>query len=127
MAHPPNEIMAFLAGYPAVVRDLAAALRTTIRSAMPDAQEMLDEPGKIIGYGYGKGYSDLICTIIPSQAGVKLGLVGGVDLPDPKGLLEGVGKRHRYVVFEKSADLRKPGLKPLLDAAHAAWKQRKGC
>jgi len=85
----------------------------------------VDVPAKLIGYGYSTAYSDLICVIVLSKTGVKLGLARGVGLPDPRGLLEGTGKAHRYVILEKPADLRKPGLKPLLRAAVAAWRKRK--
>jgi hypothetical protein len=78
----------------------------------------------VIGYGFGPGYSGLVCTIIPSKKGVKLGVVYGARLPDPHGLLEGSGKQHRYVAFTEPADLEKAGLKDLLSAAVTAWKER---
>ena len=52
------------------------------------------------------------------------GLVESASLPDPKGLLEGKGKRHRHISFETMADLKRSGVKPLLKACHAAWKER---
>ncbi|MBI3494240.1 MAG: hypothetical protein HY047_21035 [Acidobacteria bacterium] len=55
---------------------------------------------------------------------MKLGVVRGAELPDPKHLLEGSGKVHRYVALKTRADLKRPGLKPLLKAALAAWKRR---
>ena len=55
-----------------------------------------------------------------------MGLARGAELADPKGLLEGAGKVHRYVRIETAADLRKPGLKPLVKAALAAWRKRTG-
>jgi hypothetical protein len=79
----------------------------------------------VIGYGHGSGYADMICTIILSKTGVKLGIVGGADLPDPRGLLDGSGKRHRYVAFAEVADLKKPSVTALLEAAFAAWKKRR--
>ena len=45
-------------------------------------------------------------------------------MPDPNGLMRGAGKVHRHVVLEKPADLKQPGLKPLVKAALAAWKAR---
>lgn len=88
--------------------------------------EMLDLPGKSLGYGFGSGYSGLICTIIPSRTGVKLGIVRGAELEDSMGLLEGAGKRHRYVAIATTSDLKKPGLEPLLKAALGAWRNRVG-
>ena len=79
-----------------------------------------------MGYGFGPGYSDAICTIIPSKTGIKLGIVDGASLEDPDGLLEGSGKRHKHVVVKTAADARSAALKRLLKTALAAWKRRKG-
>jgi hypothetical protein len=59
-----------------------------------------------------------------STSGVKLGVVRGSELADPRGLLEGSGKVHRYVQLHAPADLRKTGLRPLIKAAHVAWQAR---
>jgi hypothetical protein len=119
-----DEVLQFLSEYPAAVADLGRQLREIVRSAIPGAAEELDRPGRVIGYGFGPGYGGLVCTIIPSKKGVKLGVVYGARLPDPHGLLEGPGKQHRYVAFAKPADLEKAGLKDLLRAAVTAWKER---
>lgn len=124
VAGKTDEVAAFFAGYPPEVQAVALALRRTVRSALPRAEEMLDRSGRVVGYGFGPGYADLICTIIPSKTGVKLGIAHGAELDDPQGLLEGPGKRHRYVALAAVADLRRPGLAPLLAAALAAWKAR---
>ena len=113
----PADVDAFLAGYPDGVREIAVALRGQVLASLPGVREMVDRPGRVIGYGSGPGYSELICTIIPSKTGVKLGIVGGAALEDPDGLLEGAGKRHRYVPFVTAADLRRPALARLLKSA----------
>lgn len=91
---------------------------------LPDAAEMFDESAKVIGYGYGPGYKGLVCTLILSRTGVKLGIIRGSELPDPKRLMQGRGKVHRHVELRTVADLNRPGLKPLLKTALAAWKER---
>lgn len=115
-----DAITEFFAGYPPTVSALAASLRTTIRSAIPDASETLDGPGRVVGYAVGSGYAGLVCTIIPSKTGVKLGIVRGAELPDPQGLLEGAGKRHRYVQFNQPSDLDRAGIEEVLEAARTA-------
>jgi len=112
MDRETDGVLNSLAGYPVFVRDLAVSLRATIRSTIPEAREMLDLQGRVIGYGFGSGYADLICTIIPSKTGVKLVIVRGAELPDPHALLTGTGKRHRYVEFTEASDLRRAGVKP---------------
>ena len=124
MKQEAKEVVAFFAGYPTKVRDLALGLRTIVRSVVPDARETLDRSARIVGYGFGPRYADTICVIIPSQKGVKLGIARGTELPDPRGLLEGSGKVHRHVVFTERSDLQQAGVKALLASALAAWRKR---
>ena len=124
MKQSDSDVAGFLGEYPAAVSDLARRLRAIVRAAIPGAREELDRPGRVIGYGFSPGYSGLVCTIIPSKKGVKLGVVNGASLPDPRRLLEGPGKQHRYVAFSKPADLEKAGLKELLRTAVTAWQER---
>jgi hypothetical protein len=119
-----DDIESFLAPYPSEVSELALALRSTLRSAIPDATETIDEAARVIGYAVGPGYAGLVCTIIPSKKGVKLGIVNGAELSDPHHLMEGAGKRHRYVQFTTRSDLERPGLKELVTAAKAMAASR---
>jgi len=114
-----------LNAYPPEVKELALEARRVILAAIPGIEEMVDATDKVLGYGFGPGYADLICTIILSKSGVKLGIVGSAALPDPDGLLEGTGKRHRYVRCASRADLARPGVQKLLEAAVSAWKKRR--
>jgi len=118
--HDP--VTEFFDEYPGAVPDLARRLRDLVRSALPDACEDLDRPGRVVGYSYGPGYSGLVCTIILSKTSVKLGVVGSAQMADPANLLEGAGKRHRYVAFGQASDFKRPGIRDLL---HAAAKRRK--
>jgi hypothetical protein len=118
-----SELAELLKTYPANVQDVAREARQIIIDTIPELLEMVDRPARVIGYGFGPGYKDMICTIILSKTGVKLGIVGSADLPDPNGLLEGAGKRHRYVALAKPSDVRKPGLKTLLKARVVAWRK----
>jgi len=120
----PVTIETFLAGYPPEVRELALAARALLDIALPRAEETLDESAKVIGYGYGPGYKGVVCTLILSQRGVKLGIARGAELPDPKQLMQGSGKVHRHVPLQTIADLKQPGLESLLKAALAAWHKR---
>ncbi|HKQ59036.1 MAG TPA: DUF1801 domain-containing protein [Candidatus Eisenbacteria bacterium] len=119
-----NQVNQLLSSYPPEVRALALGVRRIVEKDLPGADEVVDRSANLIGYGYGTGYANSICTIILSKKGVKLGLIGGASLPDPRGLLEGTGKVHRYVAFEDPADLEQPGVTALLKAGLAAWKKR---
>jgi hypothetical protein len=120
----PAGITELLSEYPANVQQLAMALRQHLLGALPGAQEKIDVKAKLIGYGFGAGYRNLICTIIPSRSGIKLGFFGGAALPDPTHLLEGKGKLHRHVSMKTAQDLERPGLAALLEAGVAAWRDR---
>jgi hypothetical protein len=67
----------------------------------------------------------MVATLILSRRGVKLGLVCGSELPDPKHLLAGAGKVHRHIAFAELDQVGRPGVKALLQAAYAAWKERR--
>jgi hypothetical protein len=119
-----TDIEAFLAPYPPEIRDVALGARQLLAEALPGAAETLDGSAKLLGYGYGPGYKGLVCTLLMSKTGVKLGISRGSELPDPGQLLQGSGKVHRHVQLRTIADLKQPGLKPLLKTALAAWKKR---
>jgi hypothetical protein len=119
-----KSIETFLETYPPEVRELTLASRRLIAAALPGAQETLDESAKVIGYGYGPGYKGVVCTLILSRSGVKIGIARAVELPDPRHLLQGTGKVHRYVPIVERADLEQVGLRPLLAAALTAWRRR---
>lgn len=124
MPKRPAPIHEFLASYPPAVADLALSLRAVIQRVVPEATETLDVSGRIIGFGVGEGYAGLVCTIIPSKKGVKLGIAGGADLPDPHGLLAGSGKRHRHIQFNSPIDLERPGVELLIESARTAATTR---
>lgn len=124
MAANESDMMDFLREYPGFVQAIALELRLMILSTMPGIHETLDRPARIIGYGFGTGYRDMVCTIIPSKTGVKLGIVQGAELADEAGLLKGTGKRHRYVPLKQLSDLKKPELKQLLFEALESYQAR---
>jgi hypothetical protein len=119
-----TEIETLLAPYPPEVRDLALAARDFMAQTLPGASETIDGTAKLFGYGYGPGYKGLVCTLLLSKTGIKIGISRGSELPDPKKLMHGSGKVHRHVQLRAIEDLKQPGLKPLLKAALAAWKKR---
>jgi hypothetical protein len=114
MANSTKEIDELLSTYPPNVQEAAHRARKLILATLPGVLEMVDIPARVIGYGHSASYKDLLCTIILSKGGVKLGIVGGAALPDPNGLMEGTGKKHRYVVLNTPGDLKKPGLSQLI-------------
>ena len=87
-----KEIEEFLSKYDKEVYNNAMELRKLLLENLPNIIEQLDIPAKMIAYCYGQKYSELVCVIIPSKKGLKLGFNQGTTLPDPEKLLEGTGK-----------------------------------
>jgi len=93
--------------------------RELVRAVLPpEVIETVD--GSDIGYGWTRGYTGLICVISLHARWVNLGLADGAGLPDPTGLLQGSGKRHRFVRIAAVEDLGRPGLRELLQGARDA-------
>jgi hypothetical protein len=114
-----------LSKYSLSVSSLGFQLRKFLLDNLKDIIEYPDGPANMIAYGYGSGYKDTICTIIPSQKGIKLGFYKGSELSDPDKLLTGTGKVHRHVVIKDEGDLRNFALKKLLVEALMSYKKRK--
>ncbi len=110
--------------YPEEVRVITNAARESLRRWLPGIQEEADSSAPVIGYGYSPGYGGVVCTLILSKSGVKLGLVRGIELDDPHHLLEGSGRVHRYIQLNAPSDMRKVGVNQLVKAALRAWKDR---
>jgi hypothetical protein len=110
--------------YPADVQALGAAARAALAKWLPRSQEAVDDTAPVIAYGYGPGYKGLVCSLILSKTGVKIGLARGSELPDPEGLLAGAGNVHKHIQLHSLSDLRNPAVRALVEAAYAAWKRR---
>lgn len=113
-----------LSKYDESVRSLGQQLRDKLLATYPGITEQVDAAANIIGYGFGNGYKDTICTIIPSKKGIKLGFYKGIELSDPQGLLEGSGKVHKYMSVQPSR-LESKALNDLLKVAALKYEARK--
>ena len=119
------ELRQLLETYPEEVRKLVVNARRLLLTTLPGTSEFPDLKSRVIGYGTGTGYKDTIATLILSQKGVKIGIVGGATLADPAGLLAGSGKVHRYVAIAEQSDLKRPELTRLLESASSKWKKER--
>src|SRR6187431_482206 len=119
-----KKINLFLSQYEEQVFGKAVKLREVLFANLPGIIEQMDIPAKMIAYCYGQKYSEMICTIIPSKKGLKLGFYKGGDLPDPYKLLEGTGKISRYVDIKSIEQIRSSSLRNLIKSAFAAYRQR---
>ncbi|WP_343306077.1 DUF1801 domain-containing protein [Chitinophaga niabensis] len=120
-----KDIITFLSSYDEKVTSDALLLRKLLFANLPDIEEQIDLPAKMIGYCYGQKYAELICMLIPSKKGLKLSFNRGSSLPDPDKLLQGTGKISRYVEIKGEEEINSPQLKRLLAAALEAYHARK--
>lgn len=114
----------FLSGYSEEIFTNALKLREVLFANLPNIIEQIDLPAKMIAYSYGQKYVEMICTIIPSKKGLKLGFYKGIDLPDPDKLLEGTGKISRYVEVRSVEQIKSSAFKKLIECALIAYKRR---
>jgi hypothetical protein len=114
---PEATLQEFLSSYSPQVRELALAARALILRVFPDALEQVDAPSKIIAYGTGLKYADLVCAVAPFTFHVNLMFGQGAVLTDPVGLLQGSGKRARHVKINRLEDLEQPAMRELLEEA----------
>ena len=71
-------------------------------------------------YGVGpRKMLDGYAYILPYKGWVNLGFYQGVDLADPKELLEGTGARMRHVKIRSIDDAKRPEVRALIKAALA--------
>ena len=69
---PDPGFEAFLSTYPPEVRGLAQLVREAVLSALPGVEEIVDSPSRIVAYGHGQKYSQLICAIQPLDCPLSL-------------------------------------------------------
>ena len=112
-----KEIEKFLSAYNQQVFSYALELRKILITNLPGILEQIDASAKMIAYCYGQKYSELICVVIPSKTGLKLGFNRGAIIPDPAHLLEGKGKVSRYAQIKSIEQINSANLKKLLAAA----------
>lgn len=108
------ELDLFLAHYDEQIVHNALELHEVILATLPEITEQVDLSAKMIAYCYGQKYAELICVIIPSKKGLKLGFNRGSSLPNPTGILKGTGKISRYIEIKKTEDIHDPAVKVLL-------------
>ena len=114
----------FLSAYPEDISKIAAALRDRILVIFPDAVETMDKNN--LGFGFGRGYKDLVFVIMPYRSHVNLGIARGaeLELSDELDLLEGSGKLHRHVKIRSVQELENVDFIQLMRIALQAARDR---
>jgi hypothetical protein len=117
MKHSP-EFDEILSNFDPEVQQLAKSVRKLIFDVLPQTVEVPWVQQKVIGYGTGpKKMTEHFCWIQPNKAYVNLGFNYGAELPDADKLLEGTGKLFRHVKIKSASDVKRPGVRKLLEVA----------
>ena len=91
---------------------VAKAVRTLVKKTVAGCEEYVN-PWKIPTFDL----NGPLCFYMVAKEHVVFGFVRGAMLRDPGKLLEGTGKYLRHVKLRSVADLRKPGVRSLLEEA----------
>ena len=112
---------AFLAPYPAAIREHAATLRAIVRRAVPDAIERVRSGWQLIGYDLPIGRrTAYFAFIAPEPIHIHLGFEHGVAMADPQHVLEGAHlklKKVRFLTF-------RPRTKRSRSTCASSWSAR---
>ncbi|MER7006648.1 DUF1801 domain-containing protein [Dactylosporangium sp. NPDC000555] len=94
----PSGFEELLEDHCASISALTRHLRDAILTARPELTERVYRGWHGLGFHHPeRGY---IAAVFPRADSVSVGFEHGADLPDPHGLLEGTGKRLRYLRFK---------------------------
>lgn len=97
---------------PADVRAILTEIRRMVRATLPDATEIIYHGA--LAYQPDVSRFDPIVYVAPQNGYVNLGFYYGVGVPDPAGLLEGVGKRMRHTKVRSILATQNAALVPLV-------------
>jgi hypothetical protein len=109
----------FLSRYTPEIRALAEAALAKMRARLPGAVQIVYDNynALVVGFGPSERASEAAFSIVLYPKTVRFFFLRGVDLPDPKKLLEGEGSVVRSIVLESADDLETPPVRALMKAA----------
>lgn len=118
LPHDPD-IDAWFAARPGPLGELAFDLFTEIRRIAVDGMEALHDgcPAACVG-------DAPFVYVNVFRNHLNLGFYQGASLPDPKGLLQGDGKRMRHVSLRSAQEADRPAITALIEAAYADMIRR---
>ena len=98
---------------------LIRSVRSAVRKRLPTANELVYDYGTslVIAYSPSDRGIEGIVSIAARTDGVRLYLMNGPRLPDPKKLLMGTGKQVRFIPVEAARRLKHPDVEALIAAA----------
>jgi len=117
----PAQLEGFITRYsPEIAADARRAL-AFLAGRLPTATRLVYDNynALVVAFGASQKVGDIILSIALYPRWVTLFFMNGVDLPDPRGLLEGSGSQVRGVRLQPLSRLETAGVGELIDAAVA--------
>ncbi len=100
------------------LRPMMIRLRHIILEIKPDASEVVRLGDRAATYGVGpRKMIEGFVYLMPFKGWINLGFYRGADLPDPKGMLEGTGKKLRHIKIRSVDECEQPWIRDLVQAA----------
>ncbi|MDP4201006.1 MAG: DUF1801 domain-containing protein [Bacteroidota bacterium] len=123
-----TDLKSLLSKLPASKRKIVHALRETIQSAAPNAEESILWGG--LSYHQpeiGGRVKGAVCQIVIKRAHIRLDFIHGIWLKDPNGLLQGDLVSKRYIPIASIEDAERPAIKALIREAAKFDRSQFGC
>ena len=116
---PEVQLRSLIAKFDPKDQKLIRAVRSAVRKRLPSANELVYDYNTffVIAYSATEHPQDAIVGTAARPDGVRLYLMQGPELPDPKKLLLGSGKQTRFIRLETARQLAHPDVEALIAAA----------
>jgi hypothetical protein len=116
---PIPALLEFLSAYDDRIVALALTVRRFVLTETPRATETIYDAynAVAVGYSFTGRLKESFCHVAVYSQHVNLGFNRGVDLDDPRGILQGAGKQIRHVTIREAGDLKNSYLTRLLRVA----------
>jgi hypothetical protein len=116
---PAARLRSFLQPFDRADQRLFRAARTALRRRFPAANELVYAYGHsvVIAFSPTERGIEAVASIALRTDGVRLYLMHGPRLPDPKRMLRGSGKQTRFIPVQSARTLAQPDVVALIAAA----------
>ena len=116
---PEAQLRAFIEDFEPRDQRLIRSVRSVVRKRLPTANELVYDYHTffVIAYSPTERPTDGIVSIAARTDGVRLYLMQGPQLSDPKKLLLGSGRQTRFIRVEAASQLAHPDVEALIAAA----------
>ena len=118
-ATPEAQLRSLIEKFDPKDQKLIRSVRSAVRKRLPSANELVYDYNTffVISYSSTERPTDAVIATAARPDGLRLYLMQGPQLPDPKKLLMGSGKQTRFIRLESARQLAHPDVEALIAAA----------